>query len=87
MAGEAKQLMNSHLSLIGGGLALLTTVVATTVAIDSRYAKSEEVKQQFCQARKQQLRDRIFELDLKPDKSASDRALREYLQQQLRDGC
>lgn len=79
--------MNGHLSLIGGGLALLTTVVATTVAIDSRYAKSEEVKQQFCQARKQQLRDRIFELDLKPDKSASDRALREYLQQQLRDGC
>jgi hypothetical protein len=79
--------MNGYLSLIGGGLALLTTVVATTVAIDSRYAKSEEVKQQFCQARKQQLRDRIFELDLKPGKSASDRALREYLQQQLRDGC
>lgn len=80
-------LSDTRLSLIGGALAMLTTVVATTVAIDSRYAKSEEVKQQFCQARKQQLRDRIFELDLKPDKSASDRALREYLQQQLRDGC
>lgn len=78
---------DNRLSLLGGALALLTTVVATTVAIDSRYAKSEEVKQQFCDARKQQLRDRIFELDLKPTKSASDKALREYLQQQLRDGC
>jgi len=79
--------VSSQLSLFGGALALLTTVVATTVAIDSRYAKSEEVRQQFCEARKQQLRDRIFELDLKPTKSASDKALREYLQQQLRDGC
>ena len=79
--------MNQHLSLLGGALALLTTVVATTVTIDSRYAKSAEVKQQFCQARKQQLRDRIFELDLKADKTPNDKALREYLQQQLQDGC
>ena len=79
--------MNSRLSLLGGLLALLTTVVATTVTIDSRYAKSAEVKQQFCQARKQQLRDRIFELDLKADKTPNDKALREYLQQQLNDGC
>ena len=79
--------MYDRVSLLGGLLALLTTVVATTVTIDSRYAKSAEVKQQFCQARKQQLRDRIFELDLKADKAPSDRALREYLQQQLNDGC
>jgi hypothetical protein len=79
--------MNNPLSLLGGLLALLTTVVATTVTIDSRYAKSAEVKQQFCQARKQQLRDRIFELDLKANKTPSDKALREYLQQQLNDGC
>lgn len=79
--------MSTRLSLIGGALALLTTVIGTTLAIDSRYAKSEEVRQQFCQARKQQLRDRIFELDLKPERTASDRALREYLQQQLHDGC
>ena len=79
--------MDNRLSLLGGALALLTTVVATTVTIDSRYAKSAEVKQQFCQARKQQLRDRIFELDLKTNKTPNDRALREYLQQQLNDGC
>ena len=79
--------MNNRLSLLGGALALLTTVVATTITIDSRYAKSAEVRQQFCQARKQQLRDRIFELDLKADKTPNDKALREYLQQQLIDGC
>jgi len=79
--------MNNRLSLLGGAFALLTTVVATTVTIDSRYAKSAEVKEQFCQARKQQLRDRIFELDLKADKTPNDKALREYLQQQLNDGC
>ena len=79
--------MNNGLSLLGGLLALLTTVVATTVTIDSRYAKSAEVKQQFCQARKRQLRDRIFELDLKERKTPNDKALREYLQQQLNDGC
>jgi len=77
----------TRLSLLGGGLALLTTIIGTTIAIDSRYAKSEEVRQQFCQARKQQLRDRIFELDLKEPKSPNEKALREYLQQQLRDGC
>ena len=79
--------MDRRLSIAGAILALLTTVIGTTLAIDSRYAKSAEVKQQFCQARKQQLRDRIFELDLKVERSASDKALREYLQQQLRDGC
>ena len=79
--------MDNRLSLLGGLLALLTTVVATTVTIDSRYAKSAEVKQQFCQARKQQLRDRILELDLKANKTPNDKALREYLQQQLNDGC
>ena len=77
----------NRLSLAGGALALLTTIVATTLTIDSRYAKSAEVRQQFCQARKQQLRDRIFELDLKANKTPNDKALREYLQQQLNDGC
>jgi len=79
--------MEKRLSLVGAAIAVLTAVVGTTVAIDSRYAKSAEVQQQFCQARKQLLRDRIFELDLKANKSAADKALREYLQQQLRDGC
>jgi len=80
-------MLNNRLSLVGGLLALLTTVIGTTIAIDSRYAKSQEVKEQFCNARKQQLRDRIFELDLKEPNSPNDKAMREYLQQQLRDNC
>lgn len=79
--------MDKRLSITGAILALFTTVIGTTLAIDSRYAKSDEVKDQFCQARKQLLRDRIFEIDLKPAKSPSDQALKAYLQQQLRDGC
>ena len=65
----------------------LLTIVGTTIAIDARYAKSAEVQDQFCKARKQALRDRIFEIDLKPDRSAADKALREYLSQQLNDPC
>lgn len=79
--------MDTRLSIVGALLALVTTIVGTTVAIDGRYAKSEEVKQQFCEARRQNLRDRIFELSIKAEKTASDRALKEYLQQQLADGC
>lgn len=79
--------MTPRLTILGGIATLLTAIVGTTIAVDSRYAKSAEVKDQFCAARKQTLRDRIFELDLKPERSASDKALREYLQQQLNDGC
>lgn len=79
--------MEKRLSVVGAFLAVLTAIVGTTVAIDSRYAKSQEVQQQFCQARQQTLRDRIFELDLKPTKTPSDKALREYLLQQLQDKC
>lgn len=79
--------MERHIGILGGIFAVLTAIVGTSVTIDSRYAKSEEVRQQFCQARKQQLRDRIFEIDLKASKTASDIALREYLAQQLKENC
>ena len=79
--------MNPRLTILGTIATVLTAIIGTTIAVDSRYAKSAEVKDQFCAARKQTLRDRIFEIDLKPDRSASDKALREYLQQQLNDGC
>ena len=79
--------MTPRLTILGTIATALTAIIGTTIAVDSRYAKSAEVKDQFCAARKQTLRDRIFEIDLKPDRSASDKALREYLQQQLNDGC
>ncbi len=75
------------MQLTTGVGAVVAAIIGTTITIDNRYAKSQEVQQQFCAARKQQLRDRIFELDLKPTPTAADKALREYLQQQLRDGC
>lgn len=73
------------ITVLGAVLALLTTVVGTTLAVDSRYAKSAEVEAQFREARRQQLRDRIFELDLKPNPTPADKAMRQYLQQQLND--
>jgi hypothetical protein len=79
--------VNRWVQLTTGVGAVVAAIIGTTITIDNRYAKSQEVQQQFCAARKQQLRDRIFELDLKPTPTAADKALREYLQQQLRDGC
>ena len=76
-----------HLPILSTAIAVIASIIGTTLAVDNRYAKSEEVKLQFCQDRKQQLRDRIFELDLKPVKSESDKALRNYLDQQLREHC
>jgi hypothetical protein len=79
--------MNRWVQLTTGIGAVVAAIIGTTLTIDNRYAKSQEVQQQFCAARKQQLRDRIFELDLKASPTAADKALREYLQQQLQDGC
>jgi len=79
--------MTKHLPILTTAIAVLTAIIGTTITVDNRYAKSEEVKVQFCQARKQQLRDRIFEIDLKTNKSDSDRALRNYLNQQLQEQC
>jgi len=76
-----------RLQLIAAAGAVLAAIVGTTLTIDNRYAKSQEVQQQFCAARKQQLRDRIYELSLKPNPNAAEKTLREYLNQQIRDGC
>ena len=76
-----------HLPLFTTAIAIFASIIGTTLAVDNRYAKSAEVRIQFCQARKQQLRDRVFELDLKPSKTESDHALRNYLEQQLRENC
>jgi len=40
--------MDRWLTTTGGILAVLTAIVGTTVAIEARYAKSQEVKEQFC---------------------------------------
>lgn len=75
--------MNRWLTTAGAVLAVFTTVVGTTVAIESRYAKAQEVKEQLEEFYAKQLKLRILEIDLKADPTPSDRALRQYLQQEL----
>lgn len=75
--------MEKHIQIIGAVLAFVVGVVTTTVTIDSRYAKSQEVKRQLDEYYARQIKLRILEIDLKSNPSASDRALRQYLIQEL----
>lgn len=75
--------MEKHIQVIGAVLAFVVGVVTTTVTIDSRYAKSQEVKRQLDEYYARQIKLRILEIDLKSNPSASDRALRQYLIQEL----
>ena len=75
--------MERHLATAGAVLAVLTAIVGTTIAIETRYAKSAEVKAQLEDYYAKQLKLRILEIDLKPQQTPSDRALRQYLQQEL----
>lgn len=75
--------MERQLATAGAVLAVLTAIVGTTVAIETRYAKAAEVKAQLEEYYAKQLKLRILEIDLKPDPTPADRALRQYLQQEL----
>lgn len=75
--------MDRWLTTTGAVLAVLTAIVGTTIAIETRYAKSAEVKAQLEEYYAKQLKLRILEIDLKPDPTPSDRALRQYLMQEL----
>ena len=77
-------MIERHLTTLGAVLAALTAIVGTTIAVETRYAKSAEVKAQLNEYYAKQLKLRILEIDLKPNPSPADRALREYLQQELR---
>lgn len=70
----------------GAVLAVLTAIVGTTIAIETRYAKSAEVKAQLEDYYDKQLKLRILEIDLKPAPTPADRALRQYLLQELNKG-
>jgi len=78
--------MERHLVTAGAVLAVLTAIVGTTIAIETRYAKSAEVKAQLDEYYAKQLKLRILEIDLKPDPTPADRALRQYLVQELNKG-
>jgi type II secretory pathway pseudopilin PulG len=75
--------MEKHLATAGAVIAVLTAIVGTTVAIETRYAKSAEVKAQLEEYYARQIKLRILEIDLKPNPTPADKALRQYLQQEL----
>lgn len=64
-------------------IAILTGFSGGLVAVDSRYAKATEVRQQLQDYYIKSLQLRILEIDLKPNPTAADKALRQYLQQEI----
>lgn len=77
--------MTRQLEIAAAVLALLTGIIGGTVVIETRYAKSQEVRYQLNDFYTRTIKLRILELQLKPNPTPSDRALLQYLQQELRD--
>ena len=75
--------MERHLASIGALIAVLTAIVGTTIAIENRYAKAADVKEQLNELYAKQLKLKVLELDLKADPTPADRAMRQYLLQEL----
>jgi Mn2+/Fe2+ NRAMP family transporter len=78
--------IEKHLTSVGAVLAVVTAIVGTTVTIETRYAKSAEVKAQLEEYYAKQIKLRILEIDLKPQPTPADRALKQYLLQELNKG-
>ena len=76
--------MDRWIATAGATLAVLTAVIGATVVIEARYAKAQEVRQQLEEFYSRQIKLRILELDLKPQQTPADKALREYLLQELK---
>ena len=78
---------NRNLEIIAATAALLVTLVTAVVTVEARYAKSAEVQVRINDLYARQLKLRILELQLKPEAqfTAADKALLEYMQQELRE--
>jgi len=76
-----------HLEITAAASALLITFVTAVVTVESRYAKSAEVQIKINDLYARQLKLRILELQLKPETqfTAADKALLDYMQQELRE--
>lgn len=79
--------MSRSLQVTSATAALLVTLVGGTVAIENRYAKAIEVREQLNGLYAKQLKTRILELQLKsPDQfTSADRAMLQHLQQELKE--
>jgi hypothetical protein len=76
-----------HLEVTAAATALLVTLVTAVVTVETRYAKSAEVQAKINDLYARQLKLRILELQLKPEVqfTAADKALLDYMQQELRE--
>ena len=75
--------MNKVVQFLAAALGVVITVVGTTVAVDNRYAKSQEVQQQLNDFYDKQLKLKILEIDLKPNPTPADQAMKQYFLQEL----
>jgi hypothetical protein len=75
--------MHRWAATAGAIVAALSVIIGATMAIETRYAKAQEVKQQLDEYYARQIKLRILEIDLKPEQTPADRALRQYLMQEL----
>lgn len=64
-------------------IAVITGLVTATLAVENRYAKAADVKEQLNELYAKQLKLKVLELDLKADPTPADRAMRQYLLQEL----
>jgi hypothetical protein len=78
--------MHRWIATAGAIVAVLSVIIGATVAIETRYAKAQEVKQQLDEYYARQIKLRILEIDLKPAPTPADHALRQYLVQELQKG-
>lgn len=69
--------------LIAAVVTVLLALVGGTVTVESRYAKADDVKEQLQEYYAKSLKLRILEINLKPQLTPADRALLQYLQQEL----
>lgn len=79
--------MNNTIAVAGTTLALLSAIIGGTITVENRYAKSAEMQVKIDSLYAKTLKLRILELQLKPSSqfTAADKALLDYLQQELRE--
>lgn len=75
-----------HLETAAAGTALVIALVGGVVSVETRFAKSAEVKRELSDLWARSLRLRLLELQLKPAPlSTADQALLEHLQRELNE--
>lgn len=92
---ELEQLVNytkKNVTSVVGIASFVVAIVGGTIVFEDRYAKAAdlievrvEISQAVDQNYKRQLEDKLFELRLKPNPTATDRALIQRYEQQLQE--